>query len=160
MNSCDIPKIIAHRGNLNGKNESLENTIPYILEALNKGFDVEIDAWLIDGSIYLGHDAPKTIIDINFLKNNKLWVHAKNFEMLIYLNKLKDPEIHYFFHQEDDYTLTSKGYIWGHVRSQTFENCITVLPEQNLNSNIKNVYGICTDYPEKYEMIVKKTGMV
>ena len=34
---------ISHRGNLNGKNKKLENTPKYIIEAIKKGYHVEID---------------------------------------------------------------------------------------------------------------------
>ena len=36
-------RLIAHRGNINGRNKKRENEIEYILEALNLGYDVEID---------------------------------------------------------------------------------------------------------------------
>ena len=36
-------KFISHRGNLNGPIEEYENHPEYILEALKKGFNVEID---------------------------------------------------------------------------------------------------------------------
>jgi len=34
---------ISHRGNLSGSQPEFENKPAYIVEALNKGFDVEID---------------------------------------------------------------------------------------------------------------------
>ena len=36
-------KLISHRGNLHGKFASLENSPEYIEEAIDKGFDTEID---------------------------------------------------------------------------------------------------------------------
>ena len=33
--------LISHRGNLSGKNEELENSPEYIMNALNYGFNVE-----------------------------------------------------------------------------------------------------------------------
>ena len=36
-------RLIAHRGNTNGRNKKRENEIVYILEALNLGYDAEID---------------------------------------------------------------------------------------------------------------------
>ena len=35
--------LIAHRGNVNGKNPERENTIEYIEEAIKKGYHCEID---------------------------------------------------------------------------------------------------------------------
>ena len=37
---------IAHRGNVNGKNESRENSPDYIMEAISLGFYVEIDVYI------------------------------------------------------------------------------------------------------------------
>ena len=37
--------LISHRGNLKGINPQRENEPLYIVEALEKGFDVEIDVW-------------------------------------------------------------------------------------------------------------------
>ena len=58
---------ISHRGNLNGPNKNLENKPNYIKEALDKGFDVEIDVWLSKEKFYLGHDEPLYETDVNFI---------------------------------------------------------------------------------------------
>ena len=50
--------LISHRGNIDGKKPHLENQPDYIDEAIALGYDVEIDVWLIDGVLFLGHDAP------------------------------------------------------------------------------------------------------
>jgi hypothetical protein len=140
---------IAHRGNINGINKGRENTVEYILEAINKGFDCEIDVRYIDNKLYLGHDTPDYEINLAFLLNNssKLWVHCKNLEALNYLIDYK--ELNIFWHQNDDYTITSKGYIWAYPHKETLNNCIIVMPEWHnyvdLNSNCK---GICSDFVE------------
>ena len=51
--------LISHRGNINGKNESLENSKSYIKRALDLGYDVEVDVWFNNKTFYLGHDEPK-----------------------------------------------------------------------------------------------------
>lgn len=51
--------LISHRGNIDGKKPHLENQPDYIDEAIALGYDVEIDVWLIDGVLFLGHDAPQ-----------------------------------------------------------------------------------------------------
>ena len=50
--------LIAHRGNIEGKNKLRENKIDYILEALEQSYDVEIDVRFIKnyGAYFLGHD--------------------------------------------------------------------------------------------------------
>ena len=57
-------KLIAHRGNINGINSQRENTIDYIEEAIQLGYDVEIDLNLHKGGFYLGHDKPEQEVSI------------------------------------------------------------------------------------------------
>ena len=38
-------KLISHRGNLSGPIPESENNPSYITNAINKGFDVEVDFW-------------------------------------------------------------------------------------------------------------------
>jgi hypothetical protein len=45
-------KLIAHRGNINGIMDSLENEPTYIDLAIQKGYDVEVDLWLISDNLY------------------------------------------------------------------------------------------------------------
>lgn len=139
--------IISHRGNLNGSNPLTENKPEYIIKAIELGFHVEIDIHVINNNIYLGHDYPKYLIDIKFLKQYKkfLWIHCKNFEAL---NYFVGSDFNYFWHQEDDYTLTSKGQIWTYPNKNISKNSIIV----DLLGETNNlfVYGICTDYPKKY----------
>ena len=52
-------KLISHRGNMKGKNPDRENHPDYIMEALNKGYHVEVDVHYKDGDLYLGHNEPK-----------------------------------------------------------------------------------------------------
>ena len=81
--------LISHRGNTNGINKDEENQIDYIKSAISKGFDVEIDVRAYKNKLYLGHDTPEVLIDNEFLKNNKLWCHAKDIDALNILIKLK-----------------------------------------------------------------------
>lgn len=141
---------ICHRGK---KNEhEPENEISNITKNISLGYDCEIDIWKIDNKLYLGHDYAKDQIDIDFLLINskKLWCHAKNIEALNYMLKYKD--LNCFWHQEDDYTLTSKGFIWVYPNKPLANGCIAVMPE-NTNYSISDMqicYGICTDKVEYY----------
>ena len=80
-------KFISHRGNLNGQNKKTENTVKQIDFVLNEDFDCEIDVWLINEKLYLGHDNPENEITLNWLDMYKqsLWIHCKNFEALNFL---------------------------------------------------------------------------
>ena len=136
-------KIISHRGNLNGPNSVSENSILAISRALGQGFDVEIDVWFKNGKWYLGHDKPNHKINESFLENKKLWCHAKNLDALNLM--LKNNKIHCFWHQNDDFTLTSKNYIWTYPYKDTRDNSIIVLIKKQKIP--KKTFGICTDFP-------------
>ena len=59
--------LISHRGNIDGKKEDKENKPSYIAEAINRGFNCEVDFWFIDGKFVLGHDEPQYEISIEFM---------------------------------------------------------------------------------------------
>ena len=140
-------KIISHRGNLNGRNISTENSIPAINVALYHGLDVEIDVWYKNNNWYLGHDKPQYLVNLSFLENKKLWCHAKNLDALNLM--IKNKKIHSFWHQNDDFTLTSKNYIWTYPNKNTGSNSIIVL--KNSKDKIpKKCFGICTDFALSY----------
>lgn len=140
-------KIISHRGNTDGKNYNLENNPEQIKKVIEMGFDCEVDLRIKDGDLYLGHDFPQYKIDYKWLLKNKykLWVHAKDHESVNFLRKTK---LNWFWHDKDDMTLTSYGFIWSNT-DKYFNNGITVCPDyQDLPSNL---LGVCTDEPMKFK---------
>lgn len=143
--------LISHRGNLNGPDPSVENTPGQIELVISKGIQVEIDIILLDGVWFLGHDLPQYRIDQSFLKKHEshLWCHAKNIEAL---EKLKDIGLHCFWHENDRYTLTSKGIIWAYPNYYT-SNGVLVLPDKTFMNTYRyayKVYGVCVDDPINY----------
>jgi hypothetical protein len=56
----------------------------------------------------------------------------------------------FFWHQNDDYTLTSKGYPWVYPGKMVPSNGIFVLPEEcDLElSSIRDmtIFGVCSDF--------------
>jgi hypothetical protein len=56
----------------------------------------------------------------------------------------------WFWHDVDDMTLTSKGFIWVYPGKQPINNSIAVIPEL-YEDNISKCIGICSDYIEDYE---------
>ena len=139
--------LISHRGNINGIQKDNENEPEYITKALEKGFDVEIDVRFSKGKFFLGHDYDQYEIDHKFLSNKKIWCHAKTSEALL---ALYETNAHYFWHQEDDYTITSKGDIWTYPGKKLFSKSICVLPEIANYKEI-NCMGICSDFIERYK---------
>ena len=143
-------KLISHRGNLTGPNKELENNPTYIINAINSGYDVEIDAWLDkDQNIYLGHDEPLYLIKKDFIKNNisRLWIHCKNIEML-YMLCTKIPESNFFWHENDKFTLTSKNIIWTYPGKEVTPVSVMVYldPVPDGWETDDGMYGICSDY--------------
>lgn len=147
--------LISHRGNLNGPDPKRENTPDYIEEALYSGVACEIDVWKNGKRLFLGHEEPTHEVRPAFLKRHRLqlWCHAKNFEALDYLLHLRQQ---CFWHQEDDFTMTSNGYIWTHVSKSeskylSQDHSIAVVLEWDGNRDILNhCQGVCSDYIERY----------
>ncbi len=142
--------LISHRGNISGKS-LLENSPDYIDNALEKGFDVEIDIRYTDNKLLLGHDKGQYPISLDWIneRKNKLWVHCKDKYSIEYLNS-KSSEIHFFFHEDDDLTITSKGFLWVFPGMQPVQNSIAVMPEL-YNDNIKQCIGVCSDFINNYK---------
>ena len=125
---------ILHRGNYNGPN-TIENNPIELLNLIEKDYELEIDLWYRDNRFYLGHDFPEYEIEEEFLEHNGLWIHCK--------------------HTNEDYVLTSKGYIWCFVGKPALENSVIVMPEKALSSYtyeelISKNCIVCSDYLEDY----------
>jgi len=142
--------LISHRGNVLGPDPLNENKPECILECIKQGFEVEIDVWFQDSFLYLGHDQAKYKIQPDFLKDNKekLWCHAKNSSALSWL---VSNSLHCFWHQKDEYTITSKGFIWCYPASEILEGSIALFPETT-NLSCDKAIGICSDYIGIYKI--------
>jgi len=146
--------LISHRGNISRPIPERENDPKYINEALASGYNVEIDVWFIDGKFKLGHNNPQYDFPYELIKHqsNKLWLHCKNLEAISQFTILDSTGTYfnYFWHQEDDVTLTSKGYIWAYPGKQPIKNSIAVMPELN-KDDLTQAIGICSNYIEDYK---------
>jgi hypothetical protein len=137
----DQVKIISHRGNLEGRIPDKENHPFFVELAYLEGFDVEIDVWFHQGNYMLGHDCPQHVVPSWWLKHSWLWCHAKNVEAM---ERMFEDGIHYFWHENDRFTLTSKGIPWCYPENYN-KNGIVVSKEPTLPPY--SVFGVCTDYP-------------
>lgn len=158
--------LISHRGNLHGKDVSIENNSEQIEYVISQGYDCEIDVWYKNGNYYLGHDEPFEEISIKFLVDNhtKLWIHCKDKESLSsFVNSRWWCQLNYFYHVNDPCVLTSKGYVWNFPETKVDMNGIWVMPEwgvEKSEDDIKKwlmetsafkhtrklISGICSDY--------------
>ncbi|MHA2039649.1 MAG: glycerophosphodiester phosphodiesterase family protein [Promethearchaeota archaeon] len=138
---------ISHRGNINKINPKRENTVEYIQEALNLGYDVEIDVRTKDNLLFLGHDTPDSEVELEWLLERKqnLWIHCKDFDTLSKLSKL---DLNIFFHEKEAYSIISNKKIWAHNILNVDSNCIIPLLslEDVKNWHFEPVFGICSDF--------------
>ena len=145
-------RLISHRGNLNGPNKERENHPDYIWEALQAGYEVEIDVWWVDGKFKLGHDEPQYDFPFSLIENHysKLWIHCKNMDVLSQLNELDSSgsKLNYFSHEDDLGVLTSRGYIWS---THLYDRGILVMPEVFNKEPNENTFGVCSDYIKNYK---------
>lgn len=135
---------IAHRGNIKGPSHR-ENQPSHLVDAINAGYDVELDLWKIKDLLWLGHDGPQYLVSESFLLDigHAAWIHCKNLDALYFLNTTF-PQLNYFWHQQDDYTLTSQGYIWAYPGKPVTPNTVIVdlLGERK---DVSLAYGVCSD---------------
>jgi hypothetical protein len=145
---------IAHRGNLEGPNPERENDPKYIMEAIEGGFEVEVDVWKIEEGLYLGHDYPQYPTSLEFLQNPKFWCHAKNLEALTFMLA---HSIRCFSHDKDNYVIISDGNILALPGKPLNQQTICVMPEwvNYTNSELKECLGICTDHLLRYYNLLK-----
>ena len=139
---------IAHRGNVSGPSDR-ENEPDYLLDAIAQGYEIEVDIWFIGGTLWLGHDYAQYKIDYTFLSKiaDQAWFHCKNLEALHYFTDVLSGT-RYFWHQEDDFTLTSNGYIWTYPgKDVTRRSIIVDLTLDNKKQYDGVAYAVCTDYP-------------
>jgi hypothetical protein len=144
--------LISHRGNLYGPS-SEENNPATIEHTLSKGFHAEIDLWVdrTQDSIKImsGHDHAQYVVDLDWLtkRQNQLWIHAKSLSTLEWFLE-DDRDWQLFWHQEDDFTITTTGHIWTYPNKQVGSSSIIVA--QNLEDTTfyseKSIYGLCSDF--------------
>lgn len=137
---------IAHRGNINGPDHNNENSPRHLQKAISLGFDIEVDIWGFEDQLYLGHDVPTYNLESDFLNKikDRAWFHCKNLHAITLISKVQGTK--YFWHQQDDYTLTSNNYIWTYPGKSITSKSIIVLTEKTDFDMYEDAYGVCSDY--------------
>lgn len=143
-------KIISHRGNLEGSHREYENHPSYIQNAMDCGFDVEVDVWVVGKDIYLGHDSPERQVQFSWLeeRKEKLWCHAKNFGVIERFTNTDG--INYFWHETDKITLTSNRTPW--LFPHNYSPAGVTVQLGRPVANLPPIAGICTDYPLSWKI--------
>lgn len=139
--------VISNRGNLWGPQKpDLENEPRHIEKVLQR-YQVKVDIWETNGTLWLGSDGPQYRISKAFLLNGGVWVEING--NIVTSGSLWD-KIHYFRKPEEGYNFTSKGYIWttGNVYQSPYS--IVFKPETYGIDKEDEYAGVCTDFPEQY----------
>ena len=148
------PVIFSHRGNMMGAyHPNDENKFNSIRDAIKYKFNVEIDIWQIGTKYFLGHDAPDYLITLEYLEQlkEKTLFHAKNLQAL---ESLLIGGYHVFWHQNDDFALTSRNFIVTYPGQPLTYRSIVMQPEKYTVAALKGVYAICTDYPLRWKEVL------
>jgi hypothetical protein len=138
--------LISNKGNLTGINSSLENTLEYTTKALEQGFFVVVDVWLVGSShLALGNYRAENPVTLDFLQNKRVIARARSVQTLQYLIENR---VHCFMNGKDDYIMTNGGLIWTSCKDIT-KKCIIAMPEWSIDdfSTVVNINcaGICSD---------------
>jgi hypothetical protein len=142
--------LIAHRGNTEGCISELENDPAYIEKAISQGFMAEVDLWKDGERLYLGHDDGQYDVPSSWLfrRNQDLLVHCKNKDA--FDHALRNG-LHAFWHTDEDYVLTSKGYCVGYPgKLSVGTRFILAVPERYwenvLDCKPFITFGVLSDY--------------
>ena len=147
-------KIISHRGNLLGPDKLLENNPQHIRQILKDypSLLVELDIWVLNYDLFLGHDRPEYLIHRNYLFDylipNRTYLHLKSLETVSFFSENNlDLRYNCFYHNNDSLVFTSLGEKWCYP-GVYIRTGITVMTDDS--SPPSRVSGICTDYPLKF----------
>ena len=161
-------KLISHRGNLDKPGGKLglyssatstnlyglipENSIELIKNRILEDYDVEVDIFVINNKIYLGHDGPQEEIDKGFLEkySARLLLHLKNPEALAEF-RYSQSKFHYFAHDKDPYTISSFGIPICYPGICPVPNSILMKCENFYIPQGLPLYGLCSDYISYYK---------
>ena len=139
-----MPVFIAHRGNMHGPEPDYENTSDYLRDAYSRGFGVECDLQIYNDVLYYGHDEPQETVDYEFLTKPYVFCHAKTIETM---QLLVTSGFHCFWHESDQLTLTSRGFMWCHpgIYPDHKKAIWLDLMGYEMPALSENIFGVCGD---------------
>ena len=157
---------IAYRGLFHGEDPQIENTPNQVSTALLYGYNAMVDAWRVDGQLYLGTDQPLYEVSEKYLQNKRLWISCRNQEMYNWITVQK-PKLYpnYFqlpYGPIPSYVTTNNGYYWTYQDKPINNQSIMVVPEsydRGLLSTIHlRCYGICSIFTQFIRRIRNDPG--
>jgi len=142
---------ISFRGLTNGQDQQTENTPNQISKAFGQGLSVMVDAWRVDGTIYLGASVPTTEVSANYLKGKRFYIYCHNNDMYTWLQSQNQADYpNYFFVQLplQPYYTVSNGKLWTFAEKPINTNSIMAIPESydsGLFSTVNlRAFGVCS----------------
>ena len=85
--------------------------------------------------------------EVAFISQNTVFREGRHVQK----NERRAEKMHCFFHQSDDVTLTSRGFIWTFPKKKLVEGSYCVMPEYGYEGDIDKCAGICSDFIEAYK---------
>lgn len=144
----DRPILIAHLGNLSGRNEERENSLAYLRAALARGYHVSCAVLFRCGVFLLPCRRGLEQISGSLLANPRVWCRAENAETLDALCSVGA----HAFAAAAPCSLTSAGFIWTLAENSLAPRSIAVLPELATPGwfEASDAAGVCSDAIARY----------
>jgi len=137
---------ISNKGNISGRDPKKENTVEYLLQAVQDGYCIKTDLWVIKGRLVTGNDFPANGIILDRFEKDKLLIQARNLPALLFL---LENGYHCFWRESDDIVLTNKNFVLS-FNNSLIPKCIVMNPEKNIISEWSNYLGLCSDFISGY----------
>jgi hypothetical protein len=137
---------ISNKGNISGRDPKKENTVEYLLQAVQGGYCIKTDLWVIKGRLVTGNDFPANGIILDRFEKDKLLIQARNLPALLFL---LENGYHCFWRESDDIVLTNKNFVLS-FNNSLIPKCIVMNPEKNIISDWSNYLGLCSDFISGY----------
>lgn len=131
--TINVPLRIYHRGN-SRRAPAVENDPVRLSTIVAAGGHVEVDVWLHEGVVFVGHDAPATVVDWSWLVDiaSRALIHCKDGATFVGLRTWfaeRGIEADLFYHTTEDYALSTGGKIIVYPGQPLFPNCLSMMPE-------------------------------
>jgi hypothetical protein len=145
---------ISYQGIYDSQNFEDANTPKQIGKAFNAGYSCMVDAWRVDGQLYLGSDAPTTPVTEKYLQGVRFWINARNTEMQTWISDQPSRLYpNYFWFPSDTESTpvtTSSGKLITPGTVAINNTSIVFLPEIDDRSMFSTIhlkcYGVCSTY--------------
>lgn len=137
---------ISNRGNLAGKKPDEENSLEYLYTAMNAGYCVNTDLWVIRGRSVTGVEEPTQAINLDNFSKDRLLIRARNLPALLFL---LENGYHCYWRESDNIVLTNKSFVLS-FNNSLVPKSIVMNPEDNPIYDWSDYLGVCSDFISGY----------